>query len=131
MIFRRSKYGTVIDAQIDLFVSEHRDVLDDVATRLERYNAAERDEAEELYGDYQLAIEAATDRLAELRDTYARTLDERDAEQYVREFNDAVVERWREFDDGTERDGVLVRSTGNGGEAWLPREKIGKVLVGR
>jgi len=36
VIFRRSKYGTVIDAQIDLFVSEHRDVLDDVATRLER-----------------------------------------------------------------------------------------------
>ena len=41
------------------------------------------------------------------------------------------VERWHEFDDGTERDAVLVRSTGNGGEAWLPREKIGKVLVGR
>ena len=48
MIFRRSKYATVIDAQLDLFLREHRDVLEDVATRLEQYNAAERDEAEEM-----------------------------------------------------------------------------------
>lgn len=42
-----------------------------------------------------------------------------------------AVERKHEFDDDTDRDGVLVRSTVNGGEGWLPREKIGKVLVGR
>jgi len=68
-----------------------------VERALDTYDRADRDEAEELYGDYQLAIEAATDRLAELRDTYARALDEDDAEQYVREFNAAVVERWREL----------------------------------
>ena len=42
-----------------------------------------------------------------------------------------AVEKLHEFDDGTDRDGVLVCSTGNGGESWLPREKLGKVLVGR
>ena len=61
-------------------------------TRSRRTTAPTRDEAEELYGDYQLVIEAATDRLAELRDTYARTLE--DAEQYVQEFNAEVVSRW-------------------------------------
>ena len=66
MIFRRSKYAAVIDAQLDLFLREHRDVLEDAATRLEQYNAAERDEAEELYGDYVDAVETGTDYSREI-----------------------------------------------------------------
>ena len=87
----------MIDRQLAFFAEDDGELLDDVDRALEKYDRADRDEAEELYGDYQLAIEAATDRLAELRDTYARTLDEDDAEQYVREFNDAVVDRWRDL----------------------------------
>ena len=41
------------------------------------------------------------------------------------------VERWHEFDDGTERKGVLVPSIVNGGQTWMPTEKMRKVLVGR
>jgi hypothetical protein len=92
VIFRRKRFGEVIDRQLGFFVDEDADLLLDVAAALETYNRADRDEAEELYGDYQLTIEAATDRLAELRDTYARTLDDPDA--YVSEFNKAVVSRW-------------------------------------
>ena len=93
MSFRRRRFADVIERQLDLFLSEDADLLDDVDRALQRYNSAEADEAEELYGDYQLAIEAATDRLGELRDTYARTLENGDA--YVREFNAAVIKRWR------------------------------------
>ncbi len=93
MILRRRRYGDVIERQLELFASEDADLLDDVDRALERYNAAEAEDAEELYGDYQLAIEAATDRLGELREAYARTLE--DAELYVREFNAAVIRRWR------------------------------------
>jgi ElaB/YqjD/DUF883 family membrane-anchored ribosome-binding protein len=85
----------VIERQLAFFEEEDGDLLDDVDRALDKYNRADRDEAEELYGDYQLTIEAATDRLAEFRDAYARTLDEDDAEQYVHEFNRGVVERWR------------------------------------
>jgi hypothetical protein len=94
-MFRRRRFKDVIERQLAFFVDEDGDLLDDVGAALERYNAAERDEAEELYGDYQLAIEAATDRLAELRDAYARTLDADDAEAYEAEFDAAVVARWR------------------------------------
>ena len=87
----------MIERQLRFFLEDDADLLDDVERALDTYDRADRDEAEELYGDYQLAIEAATDRLAELRDTYARALDEDDAEQYVREFNAAVVDRWREL----------------------------------
>jgi hypothetical protein len=96
-VFRRRRFRDVIERQLAFFVEDDSDLLDDVDRRFEAYDRADRDEAEELYGDYQLAIEAATDRLAELRDTYARALEEADAEQYVREFNDAVVDRWREL----------------------------------
>ena len=85
----------MIERQLAFFEEEDGDLLADVDRALDKYNRADRDEAEELYGDYQLAIEAATDRLAEFRDAYARTLDEDDAEQYVHEFNRGVVERWR------------------------------------
>jgi hypothetical protein len=94
-MFRRARYGPVIDSQLDLFLREHRDVLEDVATRLERYNAAERDEAEELYGDYVDAVETGTEILADLRDHYAQSLD--DPEPYLREFNRAVAKRLPEY----------------------------------
>jgi hypothetical protein len=94
-VFRRKRFREVIERQLTFFVEEDGDLLDDVDRALDKYNRADRDEAEELYGDYQLAIEAATDRLAEFRDAYARTLDEDDGEQYLYEFNKSVVERWR------------------------------------
>jgi hypothetical protein len=96
-VFRRRRFREVIERQLAFFEQDDFDLRTDVDRALEKYDGAERDEAEELYGDYQLTIEAATDRLAELRDTYARTLDEREAERFVREFNDAVVERWRDL----------------------------------
>ena len=96
-MFRRRRFREVIERQLAFFEEDDFDLLTDVDRALEKSERADRDEAEELYGDYQLTIEAATDRLAELRDTYARTLDEDDAEQFVREFNDAVVERWRDL----------------------------------
>ena len=94
-MFRRKRFRDVVARQLAFFEQEDADLLEDVDRSLDKYNCADRDEAEELYGDYQLAIEAATDRLAEFRDAYARTLEEDDAEQYVYEFNRSVVDRWR------------------------------------
>jgi hypothetical protein len=92
VIFGRKRFTEVIERQLGFFLDDDADLLQDVADALETYNRADKDEAEELYGDYQLTIEAATDRLAELRDAYARTLE--DEELYVHEFNAEVVRRW-------------------------------------
>ena len=51
-IFRRRRYGELVERDLDLFASEDGELLDDVDRALERYNAAEADEAEDLYGDY-------------------------------------------------------------------------------
>ena len=63
--------------------------------RLRRYNAAERDEAEELYGDYVDAVETGTEILADLRDHYAQSLE--DPDRYLQEFNQAVRRRLPEY----------------------------------
>jgi hypothetical protein len=94
-MLRSGRYQEVIDRQLELFRREHRDVLDDAAAKLERYNAAERDAAEELYGDYVDAVETGTEILADLRDHYASSLDEPD--RYLRDFNRAVAKRLPEY----------------------------------
>jgi len=94
-MFRRSRYGTLIETQLDLFVRENGDVLADVRERLTAYNRAARDEAEELYGDYLDAVETGTEILADMRDHYARSLE--DGDDYIREFNRAVARRLPEY----------------------------------
>jgi erythromycin esterase-like protein len=91
VIFRRSRFGAIVDTQLDVFVRDHRDLLDEVDERLAAYNRADRSEAEELYGDYVDAVDAAADALAEMRDHYARTVDDPDG--YERAFNRAAARR--------------------------------------
>jgi hypothetical protein len=94
-MFRRARFSSVIETQLDLFLREHRDVLAEVDDRLRAYNAATRDEAEELYGDYVDAVETGTELLADFRDHYAATLD--DPDRYIDEFNRAVAKRLPEL----------------------------------
>ena len=87
----------MISRQLDLFEREYRDVIEEAEQRLEAYNRADRDEAEELYGDYVDAVETGTELLADIRDAFARTLEEGVDEQYEREFNRAVAKRLPRF----------------------------------
>jgi hypothetical protein len=94
-MFRRNRFAQLIDAQLDVFVRDNRGVIEEVAERLEAYNRADRSEAEELYGDYVDAVETGTEILADIRDHYARTVD--DADAYVDAFNRAVARRLPEY----------------------------------
>ena len=90
-MFRRSRFEKLVDTQLDVFVRDHSEVLDEIQERLDAYNAADRSEAEELYGDYVDAVETGTEILADMRDHYAQTLD--DPDDYLRTFNRAVARR--------------------------------------
>jgi hypothetical protein len=94
-MFRRARFAKVIDAQLDLFVRDHPDVIDEAKDRLDAYNRAGREEAEELYGDYVDAVETGTELLADMRDHYARDIE--DADRYCIEFNRAVARRMPPF----------------------------------
>jgi hypothetical protein len=96
-VFRRKRFADLISRQLDLFEREHADVIAEVETRLDVYNRADRDEAEELYGDYVDAVETGTELLADLRWSFWKTLDDDTAEQYEAEFNRAVAKRFPRF----------------------------------
>ena len=93
MIFRR-RFADLVSRQLDLFSSEHADLLDDVEVYLRLYNEAPRDEAEERYGDYVDRVDLAAEALAEIRNTYARTLDEDAADAYEKTFEKAAAKRF-------------------------------------
>jgi uncharacterized Ntn-hydrolase superfamily protein len=93
MRFGRSPFRDVIDRQLDLFVRDHDDVIEEANERFRLYSAAGRDEAEELYGDYLDAVETGTEILADLRDHFAQPLTESDADRYRTDFDRAVRKR--------------------------------------
>ena len=97
MIFRKRRFADVIKRQLDLFVLDNPDVIAEVEERLDAYNRAGREDAEELYGDYVDAVETGTEILADMRWEYIRSLDEESAEEYEAEFNRAVVKRLPSF----------------------------------
>ena len=90
-MFRRARFREVVEAQLDLFEREQAELIARVPALLDEYNRAERDEAEEAFGEYMDAHALLAEILADMRDHYARTLDEPDA--YVAEFNREVKKR--------------------------------------
>jgi hypothetical protein len=96
-VFRRQRFADVISRQLDLFEREEADLIRDSEAAEKEYDRAEREEAEERYGDYQDLVETGTELLADLRDHFAATLDESAAEEYEAEFNRAVLKRLPRF----------------------------------
>ena len=96
-MLRRSRFADVIARQLDLFVRDNLELLDACEAAERAYDQAERDGAEERFGDYQELVEDGTEILAELRDNFASTLDEATAEEYEAAFNRAVAKRLPRF----------------------------------
>lgn len=90
-------FEDVIRRQLNLFESEHADLIADCETAKRAYDAAGRDEAEERYGEYLDLVETGTEELAALRDNFASTMTATAAEEYEAEFNQAVLVRLRRF----------------------------------
>ena len=97
-MFRRGRFGDVIARQLDLFAEDEANgLLEEVRDAKLLYDRADREEAEERYGDYVDVVETVTEALADMRDRYGRTLDEGGAEEYEAAFNRAVQKRWPPF----------------------------------
>lgn len=96
-MFRRRRFADLISRQLDLFEQEQAGLIRECVEAERAYDRADRDEAEELYGDYVDLVETGTELLADLRDAFKQTLDEDTAEQYEAEFNRTVVKRLPRF----------------------------------
>ena len=96
-MLRRRRFAEVIARQLDLFVRDQLQLLEACDEAERAYERAERDEAEERFGDYQDLVETGTEILADLRDNFASSLDDETAEEYEAEFNRAVAKRLPRF----------------------------------
>jgi isocitrate dehydrogenase kinase/phosphatase len=92
-MFARRRFRDVVARQLDLFERDYPDEVAETRTRLAAYNAADRDDAEELYGDYMDQVDAVREMLEDVRDTYARTLPEESRDDYEREFDRLLAKR--------------------------------------
>ena len=97
MLRRRRRFAEVISRQLELFEREEAELIRQCEEAERAYDRADRDEAEERYGDYVDLVETGTEALADLRWSYAATLDEDAAEGYEDAFNRAVRKRLPRF----------------------------------
>jgi len=93
-VFRRGRFAELVRRQLDLFADEEAELLAEAEAAERAYDEADREQAEEAYGDFQLVLDAAADSLTELRGTYAATLDGGAVQEYEAAFDRAVAKRF-------------------------------------
>ncbi|MGH3126896.1 MAG: hypothetical protein ACRDPX_03140 [Gaiellaceae bacterium] len=93
MILRRGRFHELVQRQLDLFESETA-LLGEAAAADEAWSHASADESEELYGDYQLVVDAIGEQLYDIRETYAASLDAETTDEYRRAFDQAAHKRF-------------------------------------
>ena len=91
---RRRRFGDLVTRQLDLFAADESALLAEAGEAETAWNDTERDSAEERYGDLQLVLDAIGDRLLDIRETYAATLDEAAADEYRAAFSRAARKRF-------------------------------------
>ena len=97
MRLRRGRFDEVIARQLEIFAGDEAALLDEADEAEAAWVRVGRDEAEESYGDFQLVVDAISDRLLELREAYASTLEADAADEYRGAFHAAVARRFRRY----------------------------------
>jgi hypothetical protein len=94
---RRDPFAELVERQLALFAEDEAELLAEAVEAEDAWNRAGRDGAEEAYGDYQLVVDAIADRLLDLREGYAASLDDPQADEYRRAFAAAAARRFRRY----------------------------------
>jgi hypothetical protein len=80
-MLRRGRFRDLVERQLDLFAAE-TDLLEEAQDADDAWTGASAEESEELYGDYQLTVDAVGEALHDIRETYAATLEVDVADEY-------------------------------------------------
>lgn len=91
---RRGGFDDLVRRQLDIFATDEAALIEEAEEADSAWTNASRDEAEELYGDYQLVVDAIGERLYEVRETYASSLDEPTADDYREAFTAKATKRF-------------------------------------
>ena len=95
----RRPFADLVRRQLDLFADDEVALLEEARAAEVAWQKAGRDDAEEAYGDWQLVADAIAERLLDLRETYADTLDEATAGTFRGAFDRQARKRFPRFVD--------------------------------
>jgi hypothetical protein len=96
-MFRRGRFHDLLERQLDVFGSDESTLLREATEADTAWTNADVDESEELYGDYQLVVDAIGERLHGIREAYAATLDDATADEYRVAFDRAARKRFGRY----------------------------------
>jgi hypothetical protein len=96
-MLRRSRFRDLVQRQLDLFAEDEAPLLTEAREAEDAWRRAGRDGAEEAYGDWQLVADTIGERLLDLRETYAATLDEGAGAEYRSELDRVARKRFPRF----------------------------------
>ena len=97
--FRRGRFHELVERQLDLFTTDESSLLDEAGDAERAWTRTGRDDAEELYGDWQLVADAIGERLLDLREAYAGMLEEDAAGEYRAAFDRGARRRFPRYTD--------------------------------
>jgi hypothetical protein len=92
-MLRRGRFHDVVRRQLDIFAQDEAELLAEASEADAAWTEAPREESEELFGDYQLVVDAIGERLYDVREAYAATLAEDAADEYRAAFDVAAL-KW-------------------------------------
>jgi hypothetical protein len=95
--FRRGRFDDLVERQLDLLEADEAALLDEAHAADAAWATATAEDSEELYGDYQLVVDAIAERLYETSETYAATLEAGSAATYRTTFDKAARRRFRRY----------------------------------
>jgi hypothetical protein len=93
-MFGKGRFDELVKRQLDLFSSDEATLLEEATQADAAWTNAAADESEELYGDYQLVVDAIGERLHDVREAYAATLENAAGDEYRRAFDKAARKRF-------------------------------------
>jgi hypothetical protein len=93
----RGRFDELVERQLDLFEVDEAALLDEARAADGAWTNATAEDSEELYGDYQLVVDAIGERLYEACETYAATLEAGTAATYRAGFDKAARRRFRRY----------------------------------
>jgi hypothetical protein len=94
-MLRRGRFQDVVRRQLEIFAEEEAALLAEASAADAAWTEAPREESEELFGAYQLVMDAIGERLYDVREAYAATLAEDVADAYRAAFDAAALKRFR------------------------------------
>jgi len=100
----RDRFHDVVRRQLDIFAEDEAELLADAGEADAAWTDAPREESEELFGDYQLVVDAIGEHLYDVREAYAATLAEDAADAYRAVFTTAALKRFRRLASFLEED---------------------------